>query len=88
MFFYSDKRTKLYEAVGSHAFIMKYVFVNNLQMQEGNKATLVFFYWLSLKDLLEKRWVDFKILGIASVDGDLIKKTTALVSFIIVFIGI
>lgn len=88
LWYYGDKRNKLFSTISSQAFASKFVLVNNLQMQDSNKSILAYLHWITLKELLEKNWCQFKILGISELDGDLIKKAIAIGSLLIIIFSI
>lgn len=85
---YADKRTNLYKAISGHSFLYKYIFIKTIYMQEENNRISVMLNWMILKNILENNWIDFRIMGISSKDGDLIKKSIALASLLIVIFSV
>lgn len=85
---YADKRTKLYDSISNYFFLHKYLFAKSLHMQnEINKVSAII-NWMTLKDILQNDWVDFKIMGISSKDGDLIKKAIAIGSLLLIVFSV
>lgn len=85
---YAKKRTDLYQAVSGHNFIYKYIFTKTIHMNVEINRTNAILNWMILKDILGSDWIDFKIMGISSKDGDLIKKSIAVASLLIVIFSL
>lgn len=85
---YANNRIKLYNAIASHSFLNKYIFIKTIQMQDETNKISAILNWMTLKEILQNDWIDFRIMGISSKDGDLIKKSIALASLLIIIFSV
>lgn len=85
---YAEHRINLYNAVANHSFLYKYIYIKTIHMQDEINRISAILNWMTLKEILQNDWIDFRIMGISSKDGDLIKKSIAIGSLLIIIFSV
>lgn len=85
---YAEHRINLYNAVANHSFLYKYIYTKTIYMQDEINKIGAILNWMTLKEILQNDWIDFRIMGVSSKDGDLIKKSIAIASLLIIIFSV
>lgn len=85
---YAEQRNNLYNAVAKHSFLYRFIYTKTINMQDETNKISAILNWMTLKEILSNDWIDFRIMGISSKDGDLVKKSIALASILIIIFSV